>query len=87
MKENATGRMLEQGFGIGFPGFSSHRKGTEITSLSGGTMAFSPEEIGFASGSLAETEGIGLGIQSVFAMPGFFSQRNGTEIVWLPYRR
>lgn len=52
--------------GSGFPGLSSHWKGTEATSLAGGGK----------TGGLNE---VFSGFQSLLGVPGFSSQRNGTE--------
>ncbi|CAA3033119.1 Hypothetical predicted protein [Olea europaea subsp. europaea] len=59
--------------GSGFPGFSSHPKGIDATSLTGSTTGLI---------------GRGIGFQSFLGVPGFSSQTNGTEIgsVSLPVR-
>ena len=51
--------------GSGLPGFSSHKKGTEATSLTGG----------FGTGLTEEASGF----QSLLGTPGLTSQRKGTE--------
>lgn len=51
--------------GSGLPGFSSHMKGTEATSLRGGFGTDVTEE--------------DPGFQSFLGIPGLSSQRNGTE--------
>ncbi|KAI6672213.1 hypothetical protein NL676_000119 [Syzygium grande] len=48
----------------GFPGFSSHVKGIEATSLAGGGTGLDKEALSF---------------QSFLGIPGLSSQRNGTE--------